>query len=371
MKKFLYKSIFVYSSLQFCGHVEEYFVQNSEKLVVYVVMPRLKNKFNLLRIYKEGKLVEEKRVLSSENIFLYYLSWYFHYLYFIFKYFSRNEKFYVFTGHPISLFGMSLQKLFRPNIKYAYWIGDYFPKKGILLRAYEWIKKYYNDKVSFACYLSDNINKVMNGKVVNQANRKTVMWGVRPIKIKRSIDNNTFVILFIGLIKDSQGLEFLLHFLQEHSVYKLNIIGICDQRLYNKYQSLIKEYKIQNQVFFPNRFFTDDELIDIAKTCHVGIALYNTDKDNPTYYTDPGKVKAYAELRLPIIMSNVSSIAAYIKKFGCGEVIVREDKELAEALLKIKNNYRSYMNGLKKFNEYFYYESYYDKGFKFLKSKLL
>src|SRR5258708_987465 len=39
-----YKNIFMYSSLQFCGNIEEYFSKHTEKLVVFITMPRLKNK---------------------------------------------------------------------------------------------------------------------------------------------------------------------------------------------------------------------------------------------------------------------------------------------------------------------------------------
>ena len=90
------------------------------------------------------------------------------------------------------------------------------------------------------------------------------------------------------------------------------------------------------------------------------------DRSNPTYYTDPGKVKAYTELHLPVVISNTSAIVPFVKKFCCGEVISNIKEELGPTLIEIKNNYEKYQNGLRKFNDHFYYEKYYGERFSFL-----
>lgn len=349
--------------MQFAGHVEEYFVENTKKLVVFVVMPRLKNKYNLLRIYEKGKLQTEEKVRSSSNIFLYYFFWWWYQGYFVLKYFSRKEPFFLFGCHPVCFFGMSFLKLLR-RCEFAYFIGDYFPGKSFVISIFERVKQHYHDKISYTYYLSDGINRIFNnGKIAHTKQRQTVMWGVSPKKITRRLSEKQFHILFVGLIKDSQGLDFVFTFLREHKDYKISIIGICDNALYKKYMNIIKQYKIQKQVYFPNKFFSDEELDNLSKTCHVGIALYNIDKSNPTYYTDPGKVKAYAELGLPIVMSDTSAIAKYIKKYKAGEVIERDEHSLKKALVRIKKNYPLYKKGLREFNNYFYYKNYYKDKF--------
>ena len=55
------------SSLQFCGNIEEYFSQHCEKLVAFIVMPRLKNKGNLLRVYKHRELALEQKARDAEK----------------------------------------------------------------------------------------------------------------------------------------------------------------------------------------------------------------------------------------------------------------------------------------------------------------
>lgn len=366
MNKFRYKRIFAYTSLQFCGNIEEYFAKNSEEFIAFLVMPRVKNKFNLVRVYKSGKLISETKVKSFSNIFLYYSKWYFDYLKILFNYGKSKVPLIVIAGHPISFFGMTLQKVIF-NVLYVQFVGDYFPGNSFFIRIYEGIKKMYHNKVSYAYYLSDGINKVMNGKIVKSENRKTIMWGVKPTKsTNKSIKNLT--LLFVGLIKESQGLEFLFNYLKENKSFKLNIIGICDDKLYAKYKKQVRDYNLAKQVYFPNTFYSDEDLKSLATNCHVGIALYNTDKSNPTYYTDPGKVKSYAEMGLPVIMTNVSGIAQYVKKFNSGILINRSSAELESALNEMKLNYSKYRDGLKLFNQYFNYMSYYKKSFKFLES---
>ncbi|MFZ5845435.1 MAG: hypothetical protein ACOY0S_03130 [Patescibacteria group bacterium] len=363
--RFRYQSIFMYSTLQFAGHVEEYFAKYTRKLVVYVMMPRLKNRANLLRRYREGRLIEEKKVWSSGNLFLYYLSWYLHYLYFICKYFPPNEAFIVISGHPIAFLGMTVQKLLR-RLTFAYWIGDFYPPVKWSLFLFEKIKKFYHDRVPFTYYLSDKINQKMNGKVLTQPHHRTVMWGVKRLKINKVPLKDKFNILFIGLVKEDQGLELLFSFLARHKEYSLKIIGICPDGLYQKYLAIIKKREIDEQVFFPNKFYSDTELENLAKTCHVGVAMYDTSPLSATFYTDPGKVKAYAELGLPVVMSETSAAAFYIRRFGCGEVINNDEKKLEEALLKIRRNYPRYLSGLENFRKYFYFETYYQRAFKAL-----
>lgn len=361
---FRYKNIFMYASLQFCGNVEEYIAKNTQKLVVFIVQPRIKNKGNLLRVYKEGSIIEQKEIELSENIFLYYFLWYINYIKFIFKYFTREDKVVVMTSHPISFFGMIIQRLLR-NVRFFFWT-EYFPRANLLLRLFDDLKNFYHKRVDFAGYFGDRVNKLMNGKVVNTKKRKTILWGVKPRIIREGIPQGPLTMLFVGVIKEFQGLDLVFSFLKKNKEYKLNIIGVCDDRLYKKYKKLFAEYRITNQVYFPNRFIPKEELEEISKKCFVGVAPYLTGSMYGTYYIDPGKTKEYAELGLPIIMSNTSVIAPYVKKFNAGEVIKRDVGSLRIAIEKIKKNYDIYLGGLKRFNDHFYYEKYYGEKFSFL-----
>lgn len=366
MSKMYYENIFMYSSHQSTAttDVEKYFVKHTEKLVVFVLDQRKYNT-NVVRLYQKGSLDEEKKIKLPQNIFAYFFMWYVYYISFLMKYFTRKEKVIVISWHPISFFGMTIQKMLR-NIDFLFYDGDFFPPVNMSLRLFEAVKRHYNQKVKYAFYSGDLINEKMNGKMLNTPYRKTALWGVMPRNIKRKLDKNGLTILFVGLIKGSQDLKFLFNFLKEHKNYKLKLIGVCTEDLYKKYSMIIEENGIENQVYFPNRFFSDQELEEISKACQIGIALYDITPTNGTYYTDPGKVKTYASLGLPIIMSDMSAIAPYIKRFNCGILVKRDNAELGRALLEMKENYAKYLQGLEKFNDHFYYETLYRKTFRLL-----
>ena len=357
---FRYHTIFMYGSLQSVGHTMDYFIKHTEKLVVYIIMPRVNGSSNYLQVYEKGVLIEKKEVVSSTNIFLYYFLWWYHQNLFLLQYFSRSEQVLVFGGHPVAFIGMSVMKLLR-RLKYAYWIGDYYPPVHWSLILFEKLKKYYHDRISVTYYLSDRINNIYNGKVVTLPNKKTVMWGVKPYTGSKKQITSPFKLLFVGVIRPSQGVEDLLLFIKNTSKVQLSIIGVCETALYKEYIHSIKEYNIVDRVWFPNTFVSDEELKKLSIRHHVGIALYEKGEHTATHYTDPGKVKTYIELGLPVIMTNTSAIAPYIKQYMAGE-LVEEVVELPEVLERMKRRYDVYQKGVHAFAQYFEYEKYYNQA---------
>ena len=122
MKQFRYKNIILYSSHQWCGNSFEYFRDHTEKFLVFLLMPRVQNKDNELRVYEKGKLIEKVSLCMSEKFFPYYFFWYWNYLWALWKYFKRDEKVYLIIAHPYNFFLGSIQKLFR-NVEFVYWIA--------------------------------------------------------------------------------------------------------------------------------------------------------------------------------------------------------------------------------------------------------
>lgn len=356
----------MYGSLQSVGNTMNYFIKHTRKLVIYVIMPRLSGISNELWVYKEGN-VQEKRIIStSSNLFLYYVLWFYHHTTTLFTYFSRNEHVFILAGHPIAFFGMSIIKLVR-KVEYVYWIGDYYPPVHWSLILFEKLKKYYHDRIPFTYYLSDKINSIYNGKIVSLPNKKTVMWGVKAYTGPSKTITSPFRLIFVGAIRPSQGIEDLLLFIKNTSKVELSIIGVCERTLYDNYVLLIKKYKISNRVWFPNTFVSDEELKKLSIRHHVGIALYEKGVHTATHYTDPGKVKTYIEMGLPVIMTNTSAIVSFIRKFHAGFVI-ESVSELSTALKKIQTQYAQYQQGVQFFAEEFEYEQYYYEAFTLLES---
>ena len=354
--------VFAYGSLQFCGHMEEFLVSRTKDLCVYIVQPRVGVHVNLVRRYRRGVLVREHPVRSSQNLLLYYLFWYVNHARELMRFCSKREKTLVLGGHPVVFFGMGLFRLLLP-LAFAYWVGDYFPSRHPVIRLYEWVKKAYQRRMDYVYYLTDAINREMNdGVVVNTPRRRTVMWGLKPFPAVSVPPPTPFTLLFVGLLRPGQGLEQLFDFLVLNPDCHLSLIGVGQPDYVAALQSHVQESGLAERVFFPNRFYSEAELVEAARACHVGIALYDTAEENFTHYADPGKVKAYAEMHLPVLMTRISDIVPYVERFGSGEVIGGVE-ELKGALERVRTDYPRYREGVERFSEHFAFERYYGAAF--------
>lgn len=363
MKKFRYKTILMQGTLQYAGHIVEYFIENTDKLVVYYVMPRGSKESNMVRLYNKGKKIHEKELISSDNIILCYLLIYLNFLSILFGYFKRGERFFLLSAHPIFFFFRSILKLFRAY-ECVYFVGDYYPGNNIINVLYRTISQHYHDQTKYRTYISDRLNKKLNGKVINDAFVKTMMWGVKPPLHYRECQDGKKMLCFIGAIRESHGLRLVFNVLKERRDLFIKILGTCDKELFKEYDEIIHSLNIKKQVDFPNRFIEDLE--DATKDCFIGIALY--DVTSGTYYADPGKVKAYAQLAMPIVMTDVSETVRYIKRFKAGEIVEENVASVSKAIDAIFARYDTYVDGLKRFNRYFNYRTYYTHAYKFLEN---
>lgn len=364
-----YGSILVLGTLQFNGHFLEYLIKNSDKLVIYYLLPRGGNIKNFIEIYIKGKLKEKKYVYTPKNISLTYITYYFQYLKILFEYFSNKEKVYFINTLPVFFFFNSIIKLFR-KFEIVYWVQDYWTMNNLSIKIFRYLMHYYHNRTKFTIYITDRINKMMNKKVLNEPFKKTVMWGVEsPKNIFKKKNEKLFKVCFIGVLAPWQNIDLLLKTVGKNKKIYLKIIGTGNELLVKNYQDLIKELKIEDRVYFPNKFIYQKDLQKEVKDCHVGIALYETNRNSVSYYSDPSKIKQYAEFGLPIIMTNSSEIAHHIKKFKAGIIVDKDIEKINRAIEEIKINYKNYLLGLKQFSEHFYYKEYYGKGFKFLEEK--
>lgn len=341
----------------------EYFIEHTEKLVIYYIMPRGGKEQNLVRCYDKKRMIYEKKFFSPGKMVLCYLLLYLNFIRIIFKFYSSKEKFYFICGHPLFSFLKSFLNIFR-HFEVVYFVGDYYPGPKLLNIIYHFLSQHYHDRCRFKSYLSDRLNKIYNKKVINNNNIKTIMWGVKPAGIFPKDFNQGIKLCFIGAIRESHGLELLFKLLKFDRQLKVKILGTCEKNLFYKYQKIIKNFNLNSQIYFPNRFLSDSELESESKDCHIGMALYNS--DSGTRYSDPGKIKTYAQLGLPVIMTDTAEIVKYIKKFKAGEIVRRNISAINKAIYKIYNDYSSYQAGLKEFNDFFNYQVYYSKRFKFL-----
>ena len=351
-----YESVFAHASFQFCGHIDEYLIANTRHLTLLRTQTRFGKGGHSLERYEEGRLVEERRLRSSKNIFLYYLLWAFHHNRELWRCSHRVKGLTValFT-HPVGCFGMWVHRLLG-RVKYAFWVWDWFSPTSLPLKIYAAVVRYYVKRVDFAYALTHAIADKIGG------NASVVMLGMKRLPCAEIDRPDSKRILVVGQLRHGQGIEAALDFLADHQEYSLTLLGAAAHGFERVIEEKVRDNNLAGRVEFPNRFVSQDELSEAAAKCFCGLALYDAAQNNFTHYADPGKVKSYIEMGLPVVMTHISEIVPYVEKFKAGEVI-DTITELSDAVVRIASNPSAYAEGVRNFAAHFEFNGYYGARF--------
>lgn len=356
-KKYKYESIFAHASFQFCGHIDEYLIENTKYLTLIRFQTRFGNGGHKLERYENGVLKETRSLRSSHNIFLYYFLCSWNHNIELRRHIQRVKKTTVamFT-HPVGCFGYGLQKILG-KVKYAFWPWDWFPPVRVPLKIYAAVVKHYIRRVDFPFALTEGISKEVGKNV------PVVMLGMKRLQCADVDRTGSKRILVVGQLRRGQGIEDALEFIAAKPQYSLTLLGAAANGFESEINRIILDRNIQERVEFPNHFVSEEELCEAAAKCFCGLALYDTAGDNFTHYADPGKVKSYLEMGLPVVMTRISGIVPYVERFKAG-VVIDSLSELPAAVSEISRLYAEYNRGARDFAAYFGYEDYYKEKFR-------
>lgn len=341
---------------------------------------RLKNgrKLNFLRIYRQKKLVEEKKLFSLRTpqillfpslpfvaiimflqIFIYSIKLRIKYK--IDIYFSVNA----FSGWT----GIILKKL-KIVKKTVFWVWDYFPinNPDFRLKLARWIYWKFDkpcilgsDHVVFTNKRLFNLRK-KNG-FLNKCQTTIIPVGTRIKKIRNS--RKKVIIGFLGMLKSTQGIDLLLDSLPDiflkFSDVKIEFIGSGPE----EERMRIKAQKFKKNVKFFGFIVKDSEVEKIMKNWTIGIATYIPVSSNESYWGDPSKIKTYLGLSIPVITTNVSYFSEEIEKYKAGLIINYNQKELLKAIDFILKNKIVFQNNAYKLAKQYDYKLIYPKLFDF------
>jgi glycosyltransferase involved in cell wall biosynthesis len=152
------------------------------------------------------------------------------------------------------------------------------------------------------------------------------------------IDSNTPLMVYSGAVAPQRGIETAvkaLEFLPDtHLVVIANPANQTLLDLQEKYQKFTDRFHVQPYV--PNA-----ELVSYLSGATLGlIPLHHKENHEISLITKFGE---YMQARLPILVSDVRTMAAEVRKLGNGEVFTAEDvKEFVEAAKKILDNPKKY-----------------------------
>jgi glycosyltransferase involved in cell wall biosynthesis len=138
----------------------------------------------------------------------------------------------------------------------------------------------------------------------------------------------------MGHLREGQGLRLLFDALAEifQTWPEASLTVIGSGPLEKELISRVQKSNFQHRVSF--RGYIDDHkfLEELVAENSIGLALYEPSAQSFTWYTDPGKPKEYMACGLPIIITNVPTIARIVAANDAGLVISFDRASLLHAL---------------------------------------
>lgn len=341
------------------------FLLDKTKKIVFIGNPFPTSPFKetLMENYENGRLTRDERVPTWKGPeILQYLNHILMTYLLLLKVGLRydlciaHENLSFFILYPLRLLGM-IKRL-------VYYSVDYVPQRF----SNQLLNKIYHFLDRFACKHSD-LNWVMVKEQIkirrkNSITKKdsssfalaSVGYNFKLIKIK-SVDKIDFYnIIFAGALLENSGPQLgilaLPYLLKKFPKIYYTIIG---KGIYeNELKKLIKKLKVEKFVKFTGYIDSFKKMSQIISKGSIGLAPFVPNPNSLSFYSDPSKIKLYLACGLPVITTNVTTIAPLIRESRSGEIINFSEKDLAKTVVKMlssKGKYESYKKAAIKLSE--------------------
>ncbi|MEK7572825.1 MAG: glycosyltransferase [Patescibacteria group bacterium] len=330
------------------SHALEIYLKLKVKKLFFIAHPFVfaKDRRSHYRLYQDfGKLIRQKKFIDFvSNEFVSILKDDFLSFFWILK----EGKFDVFVGVDATnaLIGILLKKIGFIK-KVIFYTIDYVPRRfenKILNSTYHLLDKFAVAHSDFVWNLSSIMVKEREKRGVSAKYRKKQI--VVPVGTESGIEQipfkniKRFHVVHMGHLIRKQGVQLLIEaipeIIKQIPQFHAEIIGGGKYEI--ELKKLAEKLSVSNYLTFYGFIEDLEEVERLLSYCALGIAPYVNSKDNYVRYTDPGKVKAYLTVGLPVIITRVPAIALEIEKRKCGVAIDYDKHQLAKAVVKILSN---------------------------------
>lgn len=261
---------------------------------------------------------------------------------------------YVGNGNLNAFVGLIL-KIFRRTTKVIFYCIDYVPRRfenQTLNNFYHWIDKLAVEYCDRTWNLSRRMAEARGKKWKKDFKKQiTVPIGAWMKRIKRvAFDKvNASEIIFMGGIRETQGIDLVIKALVKIKKKIPNVkFVIIGQGPYENYlKDLAAKLKLKNHVDFLGYIEDHKEVENRLAKSALAMAMYNPHNNPFTYYTDPGKVKAYLSAGVPVVITDLPYVAKQVEQRKCGIIVQYNEDSLAEKIIELLEN----KNNLKKYRE--------------------
>lgn len=366
-----------YSPYENSGKILDFLLDNFENVYLFSLgfyVLRNKKKYNKLLIYRKGSLKKELNLLQIpmpvKLFFLllplrsiitlaqivFYSLW--------LKNKNGDIEFY-FTVNAFAAWIGTLLKGMKIVNKTIFWVWDYYPpihdnKIITIMRHIYW----YFDKISshsdYVAYVNQRLIDLRKevGVLKKDAKFPVIPIGTEKFNVKLEQKKNV-IFGFIGVIKKSHGLDLIFDnadkIMKNFPKASLEVIGSGPDETYFKKRA---EESLLSTEF--HGYLPGDTFIPILKKSAIGIATYVPDESNVSYYGDPGKVKLYISLGIPVIVTDVVKFSEEIDLSKAGIAIAYNDSEqFINGIKKIMVDYQAYQKNALELSKKYYYKNIY------------
>jgi len=344
----------------------EYFTEFSLDFFLYIFPNSEHNCPAVFRHYHQGELVEEKTcfLYKGKSRAIMFLVQFIYYIIFLRE--LKIKKTYIIVADLHFVFLNSIIRFFSGN-RLVFWIGDGFPDRHKSLPIYilDRLINFYINNLKYVFFSCPNLKRLYLKDYQSNSDKKVITLGIRNLPINRRPVPNLFG--FIGNLRKEQGLELIIEVLKKNKNYHFEVVGKGGYG--ETLKKLARENNVDRQVSFLG-YLEYQKIIDTSARWEVAFAVYDPSSANYTYYADPGKIKLYIELEVPIIMTDITYLAEEIKNLRSGEIVKYDSDSIISSINKIQRNRSVYVSGIKKIKDRYFYKKIYKEGFSDLEKQL-
>lgn len=301
---------------------------------------------SFLRIYKSGSLVKEEKFKSWKGPEVsFYIKDLFLTIWWYLKYQRKTD--YFIGVNNFNVFAGLVLGLFLNVGEIIFYTIDYVPNR-FESSFLNWIYHLLDKLAISKSHKVWNLSQIMvaereKGGVSPKYRSKQIEVPIgtdikeNPLSFDK-IDKNKIV--FLGHLRDGQGLELLISAMGEviKKVKNAHLLIIGGGPLEKILSSKIKSLKLEKKVKITGFVKEYDDVKKLMRNGAIAVAPYVDDDKTYTRYTDPGKPKDYLASGMPVIITKVPQVAFQIEKNKCGLAIDYNENQLEDSLIDLLTN---------------------------------
>lgn len=312
-----------------------------------------------IRRYKQGKLVKEHRSLIK-----FYKPEYFSYVKDIILgviyglKFCRASDLFIGTPNILVLVGLILKKIGVVK-KVVYYQIDYTPiryKNRFLNDLYFFVDRY-------VCYRCDEVWSLTQEMINKKTEDKS--WDINRIRYRivpigndsdrlKTVDEDKYHhnrIVYFGGIYKNKGVELFVPIAK--SLVKRNfsdfVIECIGGGEVDDLKNEIKKNRLEKHFIVHGQIENKEDAENIMQKGAIALApYYPEDKNNFSYYSDPGKIKDYLACGLPVVITAVPPIAKLLEAKGVGLISAYDPNAFAGSIISLLSNKRTLVDAKRK-----------------------